>query len=247
MALHDLPDARQAHTGARKLPLGMQPLERVEQLVPVSGIEARAVVADVAADVGIPSRRRPELEQGIIPAGREFPGVIQQVLQDRADEARICQRPGWLLDGEADAAVRALALEFPGDAGHFGTEINRPQADPGPRDAGQLQQVVEKLGHVLAGGLDPPGVTAAGQPHTPPAAPGARPWPPPGPGSLPAARPAPRAGTRTAAPPPHSPARSGHPGRRTPSHPAPPPAARRTSGQRTAAFRHAPRSRHYSK
>ena len=63
--------------------------------------------------------------------------------------------PDGPLDGEVDAAVRRVALEFLGDPGDLGAEIDLLRVYLGPRDAGKLQQVVDKRRLPLAGGLDP--------------------------------------------------------------------------------------------
>ncbi len=78
-----------------------------------------------------------------------------------ADEVGVGHGPGWLLDREADAAARVLALESGSDSGRLGAEIDRLEADRGPGNAGQVQQVIENASHVLAGGLDPLSVAAA--------------------------------------------------------------------------------------
>ena len=106
---------------------------------------------------------------GVIPNSIEAlsrPAVNFQALSSRLCStsrmrSTVGQRPGWLLDGEADVAARVLALEFGGDGGRLGTEIDLLEADLCPGDAGQVQQVVENVSHVLAGGLDPLGVAAA--------------------------------------------------------------------------------------
>ena len=66
-----------------------------------------------------------------------------------------------LLDGEMGAAGRVPALEFCGDAGGLGTEVYRPEADLCPRDAGYVQQGIQNMAYLLAGGLDPPSVAEA--------------------------------------------------------------------------------------
>jgi hypothetical protein len=87
---HDLPDAGEADPRAGEFAGRVQPLEWLEQLAHVEGVKTGAVVAHVAADRGISRRGRTELNQRIGPVSGEFPGVLYQVLQDRADESGIC-------------------------------------------------------------------------------------------------------------------------------------------------------------
>ena len=82
-------------------------------------------------------------------------------MQYFADQDEVGQGPGWLLDGEAGATVRVLALECGGDGGCLGAEIDTLETDLGRRDAGHAQQGVEDASHLLAGGLDPLSVAAA--------------------------------------------------------------------------------------
>jgi hypothetical protein len=94
-------------------------------------------------------------------SGGELPGVFQQVLQDRADEATIRLDPDGLPDSEPDAAARVAALEFLGDPGGLGTEIDGVQVHLGSRYTRKAQQVVDKGRHLLAGFDDSPGVVPA--------------------------------------------------------------------------------------
>src|ERR1039457_3064589 len=139
VALHDALHAGEANARAGEIALRMQPLEWLEQLVRVGGVEAGAVVAHVAADTGALDRDRPELDQRFTPAGGEFPGIAQQVLQYGADKRAVRPGPDWVLDDEADAAARSLALEFLGNAGGLGAEIDGLGVKLGPRDARKIQ------------------------------------------------------------------------------------------------------------
>ena len=91
MPVHDLADGGEAYAGAGELARGVQALEWCEQLVGVCGIEARAVVPHVAADAGVRGRGHPELDRGVVAAGGELPGVVQQVAQGFADESTVGQ------------------------------------------------------------------------------------------------------------------------------------------------------------
>ena len=58
-------------------------------------------------------------------AGRELPGIAQQVLQYGADEDGVSQGPDWLLDNEADPTIGVFSLKFTGHAGYVSAEVDR--------------------------------------------------------------------------------------------------------------------------
>src|ERR1700678_1275333 len=95
----------------------MQSLERLEQLPGVGDVDASAVVAHEEAGARGLVWRHPELDCRVVASGGELPGVVQQVLQYRADKRRVCHCQGRLLDGEAHMTVRSLTLEFRSDVG----------------------------------------------------------------------------------------------------------------------------------
>jgi hypothetical protein len=114
---HDLFHARQAHAGARELGGCMQSLKGLEQLAGVGGVKASAVVAEVKAVAGGPPGCHPELDRGVVAPGGVLPGVVDQVLQYRADERGVCRGPERLLDGEAHLTVWFLVPVLLRDAG----------------------------------------------------------------------------------------------------------------------------------
>src|ERR1700678_2793838 len=95
----------------------MQSLERLEQFPGGGRVEASAVVAHIKAGFRDPLWGHPELDCRVVASGGELPGVVQQVLQYRADKRRVCHCQGRLLDGEAHMTVRSLTLEFRSDVG----------------------------------------------------------------------------------------------------------------------------------
>src|SRR5580693_6624170 len=121
----------------------MQSLERLEQLPGVGGIEASAVVAHVKAAARGPFRGHPELDCRVVAPGGVLPGVVQQVLQYRADKRRVCRGQGRLLDGEAHMTVRFLALEFRSDVGSLGPQVEYLEMDLGSRNAREVEEVVD--------------------------------------------------------------------------------------------------------
>src|ERR1700734_219095 len=140
----------------------MQSLERLEQLPGVGGIEAGAVVAHVKAAARGPFRGHPELDCRVVASGGVLPGVVQQVLQYRADERRVCRGQGRLLDGEPYMTARSLALEFRGDVGDLCPQVEYLEVNLGSRPARAGEGVVDELRHPLAGGLDALGVADGG-------------------------------------------------------------------------------------
>ena len=78
---------------------GVQALERLEQLVGVGRVEARAVVAHEEDALAVALGSAPNSMCAVLAAGGELPGVAEQVLQDDVDERpgrrRRRARPGW--------------------------------------------------------------------------------------------------------------------------------------------------------
>src|SRR5712691_11837948 len=79
VAFDDPLNAGQADAGAGELLGRMQPLERLEQVARIGGVEAGPVVAHVATDPGFFDSRGAELDGGVVAPGGEFPGVFDQV------------------------------------------------------------------------------------------------------------------------------------------------------------------------
>jgi hypothetical protein len=158
---HDLPDAGQADTCAGKLAGRMQPLERHEQRAHVNGVKAGTVVAQVAADGGISCRRGAELDQRMVPARGELPGVLDQIPQECPDERGICPDIHRALDNKADVPAWLLALKLSGDVVDLGAEVDGLQVHGGPGGLGENQQVLDEHGYFLAGDGDSLGVAPA--------------------------------------------------------------------------------------
>ena len=60
-----------------------------------------------------------------------------------------------------DVSAWLLALKLPGDVVDLGAEVDGVKVHGGSRNAGEIQQVVDERGHLLAGGSDPLGVASA--------------------------------------------------------------------------------------
>ena len=99
----------------------------------------------------------------------EFPGILYQILQDRADKSGICPDLDEALDAEVNVSAGLLPLELPGDVLDLGAEVDGLKVHGGLRDAGEIQQVIDERGHLLAGGFDPLGVPSAVLPESVPA------------------------------------------------------------------------------
>src|SRR5450755_4433346 len=135
VAFYDQPYDGQADAVAGELTGRVQSLERAEQLVRVRGIKAGAVVAHVVADGGVPGRRRSELDERIVPAGRELPRVAQQVVHHHANEGTVGLYLDRMLDSEAGVPSRIFIGEFRGDLGGLGAEIDRVEVHLRPGEA----------------------------------------------------------------------------------------------------------------
>ena len=162
MTFDDPLHAGQADAGAGELGVDVQPLERLEQPGRIGGIEAGPVVPHETAGGGAVRGHGAEFDGGIVPPGRELPGVPDQVLYHRADETAIRGHQDTVLDGDAHLPAGFSGPQVADDVGHLRAEINEPEVYLAARDPSQLQQVVDEHGHPLARGPDAPGVFAAG-------------------------------------------------------------------------------------
>jgi hypothetical protein len=82
--------------------------------------------------------------------GENFQAFSIRFRRDRPDKRGI--RPGrhWALDREANVAAGFTALKFPRDPGSLGTEVDRAEVNLGSRYARNVQQFVDKRGHLHA-------------------------------------------------------------------------------------------------
>jgi circadian clock protein KaiC len=119
--------------GAGKFAGAVEALEGLEQLVRVGGIEADPVVADTAADRGLILGGGGELDDGVVAPDGELPGVLDQVVENGADENTIRGGPDAVLDGEADPAAGITGSQAVGDRADLRAEIDRHQVQVGAR------------------------------------------------------------------------------------------------------------------
>src|SRR5580698_2104384 len=161
VAFDDPLDADQAGACAGKFDGGVQSLEGLEQLVHIGRIEAYAVVAHITADRRLIVGGGGELDAGVVAPGGELPGILDQVLEQGADETTVRGRPDAALDGEADLAAGLAGSQFTGDRNYLPAEIDRYQVQVGARHLRQAQQIVDDGSHPHARRLDPCGVAAA--------------------------------------------------------------------------------------
>jgi hypothetical protein len=124
---------READPGALELLARMKALEGSEEPLRVRHREADAVVAHeeraIASPIGValrrPQLRAPDLDQGALARGRELPRVAEEVLEDRAQEARVALDVQPLRDHELDRASRLSRRQLVGDRAREGAQIDR--------------------------------------------------------------------------------------------------------------------------
>src|ERR1700678_1089994 len=74
VAVDDAPDGGEADPGAGEVLGGVEPLERLDQVADVGGVEAGPVVSYVAAEGGVGGGCGRELDGGALAAGGGLPG-----------------------------------------------------------------------------------------------------------------------------------------------------------------------------
>jgi hypothetical protein len=83
MAMNDSLDGGQANTRAFVILSGMQTLEGPKQLVYISHVEARAIVAHEKGRA-IVDLLRAEFDAGGVALAGEFPGIVEEILEGNA-------------------------------------------------------------------------------------------------------------------------------------------------------------------
>jgi hypothetical protein len=88
MAFDDAFDCCEPDSKAREFGISVEALERHEQIVSKFHGETRSIVA---YEIDIPAiiRRNAELDSGRCVAAGEFPCIVQQVFQDRAQQVLV--------------------------------------------------------------------------------------------------------------------------------------------------------------
>src|SRR5690349_7498340 len=79
VARDDAQDGRQANPCALKFFSRMMTLKRAEKLIDIGHIETRALVAYIIENLPVRSLLLTESDLGLLPPGREFPCVAEQV------------------------------------------------------------------------------------------------------------------------------------------------------------------------
>ena len=121
----DALDGGQADAGAGVLRRGVQPLEGREQHVGVGHVEAGAVIAyEEDRRLAVLAA---ELEVGPRPAGRELPGVAEQVVEQAAQQNGVAQHREARGAGEVHHPGRVGGAQL-GDGGAGQLTLDRPSS-----------------------------------------------------------------------------------------------------------------------
>src|SRR5690242_9403345 len=111
VTVDDALDRRQTDAGPRIVARRVQALERPEELVRISHVEARAVVAYEESRPSLVLQGA-DLDPRLFLLGGEFPGVSEEVLQDDAQQMRVGVRAHPLPDRNLHRAARIPLLQF---------------------------------------------------------------------------------------------------------------------------------------
>ena len=92
--------------------------------------------------------------RGLRAGAGELPGVLQQVLQDDAQQPRVSYRFELLGDDEIHLALRIALAQLGGDLAGQRGQVHRLAGEFGAGHAREVEQVVDQLPHALGGLLD---------------------------------------------------------------------------------------------
>src|SRR6185369_11314633 len=138
MAVNDPLDGREPDSAAFELPFGMEPPERLEQLVCQLHVEARTIVpyvidAIVRLDSGIDTRafqalgarHYAELDARVRVLARVFPGIAEQVLERDPKQTGVAAPDQSRRNAPVDAPLGVGFLQLDGDRARDRTEVDR--------------------------------------------------------------------------------------------------------------------------
>src|SRR2546426_10735701 len=154
LSLHDaLPIlyGRKPDSGAGVLGRGMQALKRAEKLVGVGHVEARPVVADEKG-------RAPAILQctdfdaGFRRPRGELPRVSDEVLEGGTQQMRVALGVHPVPDRDFHRAAGLALLQLARHLLRDLAQVHRPALERPARHAGQLEQILYQLGHVVRRG-----------------------------------------------------------------------------------------------
>ena len=153
MAADDALNGCEADAGALELGRAVQALERSEELVRVSLIEADAVVADEEDPLGAP-RLGADLDRGRVALGGELPRVAEEVVEHRREQARVAVGDELVLHAEVDLAPGVTGAEPVAGLAGQAAEVDLLPQEVGPRQAREAEQAVDELAQLLGGRAD---------------------------------------------------------------------------------------------
>ncbi len=146
---------REPDSRALVLARRMQPLEGAEELAGVAHVEARAVVAHVESRV-VAVAQAADFDAGVLGLAAELPGVADQVLERRAQQARVGVRLHAVPHRYLHLALRLAALQL---GHHLAGDLGDIDIAPRELAAGHLrevEQVLDQLPHALGRCANPP-------------------------------------------------------------------------------------------
>ena len=154
MPVHDALHGREPDAGAGILGCGMQALKRAEKLVGVGHLEARPVVADKIGRAPV-ILQGADFDAGLGRLRSELPRVSDEILEGDPQQMRVSfgkhPVPDRDFHGAAGLALLQLAHHLLRDL----AEVHRPALERPARHAGELEQILDQLAHVLRRGAYP--------------------------------------------------------------------------------------------
>src|SRR5260370_19472792 len=157
--VHDALYRGEADAGALVLVRRMQALEGAEQLVGIAHVEAGAVVAHEEGRL-LPVAQQADLDARLPGLGAELPRIADQVLQRRAQQARVGVGLHAVPHRDLDLARRLAALHVRDHLARELADVDVAPRELAARHLGKIQQVLDQLAHALRRGADAPEVAA---------------------------------------------------------------------------------------
>ncbi|MEY5008902.1 MAG: hypothetical protein RLZZ253_41 [Verrucomicrobiota bacterium] len=146
MAGNDPFHEREAHSAARELFLGVQPLEHVKELVRMAHIKSGPVVGHGvygAAGAGL----SPDLDPGLGLVSGELDRIFKKVRPDLPDHGGGAKRRGKRVEVELDFAFRMAGEQFRKHVSGHLFHVDPDRHNLLSAHSGELQQIVDQMPH----------------------------------------------------------------------------------------------------
>ena len=151
MPVHDALHGGEPDAGAGVLGCRVQALKRSEKLVGIGHVEARPVVADKKGRAPV-ILQGADFDTGLVRLCGELPRVSDQVIEGGPQQVRVALGVHPVPDRDFNRAAGLALLQLAHHLSRDLAQVHSPALERPARHAGELEQILDQLGHVLRRG-----------------------------------------------------------------------------------------------